>query len=105
MSEFDKICEECNENFSGYIETICDNCQDAHSKSIQAIINSQQKEIEVLREGLLSSRENAKYQHISEINADPKCTTLQLKGDIVRAWLIANETLQKADKIRNETSS
>ena len=52
MSQFDKICESCDEEFSSFIETVCDDCHDESEKERADEFEKLKKEITSLRESL-----------------------------------------------------
>jgi len=50
MSQFDKICESCDEEFSSFIETVCDDCHDESEKERADEFEKLKKENASLRE-------------------------------------------------------
>jgi len=52
MSQFDKICESCDEEFSSFIETVCDDCHDESEKERADEFEKLKKENASLRESL-----------------------------------------------------
>lgn len=60
MGQFDKVCEECDEEFSSFIETICDSCHEEHEKSVHDTIDRLKKHKDDLFNSLTRLREAQK---------------------------------------------
>jgi hypothetical protein len=48
VTDFDKICEECDSEFSSFIETVCDDCHDEHQKSVDNTIEKLKSDFDEL---------------------------------------------------------
>jgi len=49
MSDLDRICEQCDKEFSSFVETICDDCSDENHKEVQDCIDRLNKELKAAR--------------------------------------------------------
>ena len=97
MSEFDKICEGCDEEFTSFIETVCDDCHEKHEADNQKTLARLKKENAELKAKLAVAVEVLEFIEVKTYS-DQLC----IEELNCRAARVYEATTRALAKIRGE---
>jgi len=102
VSDFQKICEECDSAFNSLIQTICDDCHDTHQKNIHntiveltKLLEDKDRVIGVMREALEFYKTHGEFR---PYNAPSSNFVIDDYGQTAR------QALEQAEKLNQEES-